>query len=436
VSRSCCQRAVYRKTKLPPRISIFTLGSRGDTQPFCVLGRALQQAGYDVTLCAPEPYRPFIESFGLKLRPIGTALAGLKDSEVMNALVRGGANRFLRLPAFFREARGGLADFLSECWQATKDSDLVVFIPTTFFVADFARMRGITSVRVALQPVFPTAKHATALFGSTDRGALINRLSYEIPRIAAPILWTGSHGFKAATGQKLRLGPLPNPMTFGASQSLNLMAYSSALSPHPGDWPYKAKITGAWFYDAEPHLTLAPEIEDFLAAGPAIYIGFGSMKWHSEQSAKAVFDAISEWGGRALITSGWGGLISPQNPPANIMFTGPVHHSLLFPRVTAVVHHGGAGTTAEGLRHGRPTLILPQFMDQYDWARRVEELGAGPPLLPMKKVTAAELAARLNDLVENERYRAGAARIGADMAHEPGVAAAVAEIQKLLAPRT
>jgi sterol 3beta-glucosyltransferase len=96
------------------------------------------------------------------------------------------------------------------------------------------------------------------------------------------------------------------------------------------------------------------------------------------------------------------------------------------------VHHGGAGTTAEGLRHGRPTLILPQFMDQYDWGRRVEALRAGPPPLPMKKVTAGELAARLNDLVSNDAYRAGAAAIAAEMAHEPGVAAAVAEIEKLL----
>jgi sterol 3beta-glucosyltransferase len=421
---------------MPPRISIFTFGSRGDTQPFCVLGRALQQAGYDIELCAPEPYRPFVESFGLKLRPVGTHLAGIKDSKTMNALVRGGIDRFLGLPAFFREAQGGLVECLTECWHAVEQSDLVVFIPTTFFVADFARMRGIPSVRVALQPVLPTSRYATALLGSRDRGALVNKVSYEIPRIASPILWTASAGFKAATGRKLQLGVLPNPMTFGASQSLNLMAYSAALSSDPGDWPFKAKITGAWFYDAEPHLALAPDIEEFLAKGPAIYIGFGSMKWHSERSANAVFDAIAQWGGRALITSGWGGLMPPADPPASIMFTGPVHHSLLFPRVTAVVHHGGAGTTAEGLRHGRPTLILPQFMDQYDWARRIEELGAGPPLLPMKKVTAAELAVRLNGLVGNERYRAGAAAIAAEMAHEPGVAGAVAEIQRLLPPRT
>jgi len=145
------------------------------------------------------------------------------------------------------------------------------------------------------------------LFGSSDRGALINKLSYEIPRIAAPILWPSSLGFKAATGERLNVGVLPNPMTFGASDSLNLMAYSAALFPDPGDWPFDARITGAWFSDAEPHYTLSAEIEEFLVKGPAIYIGFGSMKWHSKQSASAVFDAIAQWGGRALITAGWGG---------------------------------------------------------------------------------------------------------------------------------
>jgi len=180
--------------------------------------------------------------------------------------------------------------------------------------------------------MFPTAKHATALFGSSDRGALINKLSYEIPRIAAPILWPSSLGFKAATGERLNVGVLPNPMTFGASDSLNLMAYGAALFPDPGDWPFDARITGAWFSDAEPHYTLSAEIEEFLVKGPAIYIGFGSMKWHSKQSASAVFDAIAQWGGRALITAEWGGLQPPEDMPENIMFTGPVHHSLLFPR--------------------------------------------------------------------------------------------------------
>jgi UDP:flavonoid glycosyltransferase YjiC (YdhE family) len=187
-----------------------------------VLGRALLEAGYDVTLCTPEPYRPFVESFGLKLRPIGTALAGLKYSDNMNALVRGGINRFVNLPAFFKEARGGLVDFLTECWRATENSDCVVFIPTTFFVADFVRMRGIKSVRVALQPVLPISKQATAPFGSTNRGAFLNRLSYESAHRLA-VLWSGSAGFKAATGRRLQLGVLPNPMTFRASESLNLI---------------------------------------------------------------------------------------------------------------------------------------------------------------------------------------------------------------------
>src|SRR4051812_41295311 len=104
--------------------------------------------------------------------------------------------------------RGGLVDFLSECWQAAEQSDLVVFIPTTFFVAEFARMRGIPSVRVALQPMFPTARTATALFGSRDRGALLNRLSYEIPRIASPIFMAGLERLQSGERPQPKLGVL------------------------------------------------------------------------------------------------------------------------------------------------------------------------------------------------------------------------------------
>jgi sterol 3beta-glucosyltransferase len=414
------------------RITILAFGSRGDIQPFCVLGRALQAAGYTVELCAPQPYAPFVGSFGLTLRPIASGLVQMKDSEVTGAVLRGGWDRIRALPALYAECRRGMADFLTECWAATEESDVVVSMSTTFFAAEFARMRGVPSVRTSFQPVLPTSKHATSLVGGADRGQLLNRLSYGLMRVWAPLALSGLREFRNRTGRKLRLGPLPDPMTYGASWSLNLLAFSSAISPDPGDWPIEAKITGAWLQQPQTLSPLSPDLRAFLAAGPAVYFGFGSMQWNLEESSRVLFDAIARWGGRAVIGGGWGGLSEPAHLPSNVMFTGPVEHSILFPEVGAVVHHGGAGTTAEGLRNGRPTLVLPLHWDQHYWGRRVHELNAGPPPMRLANIDAIALAERLDDLVSNENYRLSAAALAREMSREAGVAGAVAEMAKIL----
>jgi sterol 3beta-glucosyltransferase len=414
------------------RITILAFGSRGDVQPFCVLGRALQNAGYDVELCAPEPYAPFVQSFGLTLRPIGSSLVQMKDSEITAALLRGGLDRLRALPALYAECRRVMADFLAECWDATENSDLVVSMAATFFAAEFARMRGIASVKAILQPVIPTSKHATTLIGGADRGPLLNRLSFPLIRAWAPLVLSGLRGFRRKTGRKLRLGILPDAVLFGASWSLNLVAFSPAISPDPGDWPIQTKITGPWLQQPETSEPLSPDLQAFLANGPAVYFGFGSMQWNLEETSPVLFDAIARWGGRAVLSVGWGGLREPAHLPSHVIFTGPVEHSVLFPSLSGVVHHGGAGTTAEGLRNARPTLVLPLHWDQHYWGRRVAELAAGPPPMPLAKIDATELAERLADLVGNEKYRAGAAAVAHAMQREPGVAGAVNEIAKIL----
>ena len=132
----------------------------------------------------------------------------------------------------------------------------------------------------------------------------------------------------------------------------------------------------------------------------------------------------------------------PSSPPAGAASTSPrssddvlvvrdIPHDWLFPRTAAVVHHGGAGTTAAGLRAGRPTLICPVLGDQGFWAERVYSLGAGPRPIPIRRLTTANLTERLNQLLTEPRYRATADSIGEAIRSEDGTGQALRTLERI-----
>src|SRR5699024_8900800 len=192
-----------------------------------------------------------------------------------------------------------------------------------------------------------------------------------------------------------------------------LYGFSEHVVPVPSDYPDTAHVTGYW-HRSGSEWTPPNEVEEFLDSDePTVYIGFGSMGFgkHAAARGRLIADAVERAGVRAVVAAGWGGL-SLQEASPRILTLDEAPHEHLFPRVDAVVHHGGAGTTAAGLRAGRPTLVCPVLGDQAFWGQRVASLGAGPDAVPLRKLTVPTLAARLRDLVSDPRFTRDAADIG------------------------
>ena len=121
-----------------------------------------------------------------------------------------------------------------------------------------------------------------------------------------------------------------------------------------------------------------------------------------------------------LISQGWAGL--GDGPlPEGVFVTGPVSHAQLFPRLAAIVHHGGAGTTTTAARAGVPQIVVPHVLDQFYWARRVALLGLGPPAIPRKQLSGQRLLQALGMTLENETMSERAREIGARLrsSHDP-----------------
>ena len=212
-----------------------------------------------------------------------------------------------------------------------------------------------------------------------------------------------------------------------------LYAFSPRVVPPPPDWTPDVHVTGYWFLD-RPDYAPPPELVRFLEAGPPpIYVGFGSMAGADpERTSVAVLEALERAEQRGVVATGWGGLTARAVPP-HVLVTDAVPHDWLFPRVRAVVHHGGAGTTAAGLRAGKPTVICPFAVDQPFWGGRVAALDAGPKPIPAQRLTAETLADAIRLAACDPFYGQRAAEVGAAIGQEDGVGRAVEVIEAHLA---
>jgi sterol 3beta-glucosyltransferase len=209
----------------------------------------------------------------------------------------------------------------------------------------------------------------------------------------------------------------------------HLHLYSEHVIPRPTDWPACAEVLGYCFLDAPGGWEPPRRLADFLAAGPApIYVGFGSMTgMRPEQLAQTTRDALRESKQRAVIGMGWGGLSGFEDSD-DVLVIDDVPHDWLLPRMAAVVHHCGAGTTAAALRAGKPSVAVPFFADQPLWARTLHKLGAAPAPIPKRKLNAGRLAHAIKQVTADGDYAKRAEAIGARVRAETGAARAADRI--------
>ncbi len=414
------------------KILITTLGSRGDVQPFLALAVGLQQAGHQVTLAAPHTFAEWIRAYGVSAHPVRFNPQEFMQQPEVEAILN--SRNVLRQLRLMRDEMGaGIGQSLHDFWEAAQTADFLVAGGGGLGGVDIASQRGLPLAFGHLQPVLPTRAFPPFLlpfrfsFGGHYNyltAALFSRAAW--PMLSAPInRWRttqmGWPPWRSATALDTASRRLGAPW---------LNAYSPSVLPKPADWASEHHVTGYWFLDAPPAWQPPEDLLRFLDRGaPPVSIGFGSMRADPERLTQLMMRALELSGQRGLLLTGWGGL-APHAPSDKIFFAENVPHAWLFPRLAAVVHHGGAGTTGAGLRAGVPNIITPHSGDQYAWAEQVVKLGAGPRAPEMKKLTAEKLAEAINTAVNDSAMRARAAALGEKIRTENGVARAVEIIER------
>lgn len=327
------------------RVLIAAAGSRGDVAPFAGLGVALRGAGHEVVLATTEAFAPLVREAGLEFRPLpahSRERGGDGGVEGRRELMRTAAAFVTELGRGFAEAVDG-------------GTELLLLSATTAPLGwHLAEARGIPSLGLYLQPTAPTGDFPPVVTGSRSLGRTGNRLAGCFALRMADRVYTRAVG---DLRRRLELPPLaPSAMRRRRERERwpVLHGFSPALVPRPSDWRPGLEVVGTWWPPLRAAERLPAEVEDFLGAGPRpVLLGFGSMAaGEGERLSGIAVRALRRAGLRGILQSGSAGLAADGG--ADVLTVGDLPHAPLFPRLAAVVHHAGAGTSAAALRAGVP----------------------------------------------------------------------------------
>ena len=414
------------------RIAIIAPGSRGDVQPYVALGKGLKDAGHTVRVMATQEFQNLIADYSLDFFDMGGNMQNV--AQRMQSLLEGG--NFLKILSSMGDTAKLMASQASASGLvACQGADLIISgIGGLFVGLALAEKLDIPLVQAFYYPLSPTREipNAMAPLPRMRLPAWVNSLSH---RIVQQMLWQNFRlADNIARRQVLDMAPAPFWGPFASLQRQKqtiLYGYSPHVLPPPKDWDDFIHVTGYWFLDPPVEWEPPKDLLNFLQSGPPpVYIGFGSMI-HSkpEETTELVLNALAHTGQRGVLSSGWGGL-KQEDLPETAFMIGSIPFSWLFPKMAAVVHHGGAGTTSIGLRAGIPSIVTPFMGDQPFWGQRVAELGVGPEPIPRRKLTFERLAQAIDQVLTDQTMRQHAADLGSKIQAEDGIARAVAVIQQ------
>ena len=421
-------------------ILILVVGTRGDVQPFVPIAKKLLAQGHRVRLATHEEFRDFVEAAGIEFFPLAA-----DPRELIAYMVRTGGSVLPTNVEQFREdvpkKREMITEILNSTWEAAVSDD-----PTNpergSFVADaiianppcFGHIHVAEALHTPLQIIFtmpwtPTTafSHPLANMGQGKHGPVENWLSFLTIDF---LTWAGSadliNRFREQT-----LGIQPILLGEGGSSLLQdnevptTYLWSPAFVGKPADWGDAIDIAGFCFLEGATSYEAPRELTDFLEQGPPpFYIGFGSCVIENPEAVTALLrEAIQLSGIRAILSRGWAGL-GEGLEDNEILVVGDLPHDWLFPHLSGICHHGGAGTVAAGLHAGLPTIVIPFFGDQYFWGSCVARAGAGPEPIPFTELTSEKLAEAFR-FCQSTQAHAQAEEIAVGIRAEDGVQAAV-----------
>jgi len=408
-----------------------SVGTRGDVQPFVAVAQRLTARGHDVVVASHREHEPFVRRHGCVFRDAGASMRSVLESELGRAWIES-ADSLTRYARTMRAVGDAMWPAqLAAAEAMTEDVDAIVAHPFALHAFHQAEARRLPTVSAALVPFVPSRGVAPLFFPRLPAWGWLRLLLGNLTTRSVYATVAHHHEPYRATLGLPSARPDPFPKLRAAGVPV-LHLYSPSLVPRPADWPADVGVTGFAFLPDDASFVPPAGLERFLADGePPIYVGFGSMTGKAPVELTAtVVDAVRRARVRAVIGRGWGGTDPVEGD--DVFVVEDVPHGWLFPRVRAVVHHGGVGTLAAGLRAGRPGVVAAFFGDQPFWGHALAARGAGPRPLLRRQIDAASLAASIGEVLGERRYSERARAVAAELAAEDGAGAAAAFLERHL----
>ena len=383
------------------KIYLVTTGSRGDFEPFYAFAKQASNLGHEVYLAVTEEFIDEIKDNTFKVLKLPGTIKQFVDSN--------GVSYIKNALDFLPNVRPMLVKILEVISDQIIEikPDVVFYHPTALTAPIAAKYVKALSVLVEIIPVLsPTNEFASAGLWTSDL-KFLNKLTYKGIELAEKLFFLETNKLAKKLQVKNR------------EHDLAISLVSPALLKRPHDWPNNSYVVGPWYQERKEDLS--PEISDFVERRDTIYAGFGSMKKKNPlKLAETIIKACKELNLQLIINRGWGGLELPNQykNDDSIRFVTGISHSKIFPKVKAIMHHGGVGTVHAALRAGTVSIIVPFIVDQPWWADRLHRLNLGPKALSLRKFSTENVIKRI---METNKYQGNVTQIAKLMQQDNGV---------------
>jgi len=389
---------------------LFSIGTRGDIEPFLAIGQLLREKNWEVICVFPEQFRDTVERMGISFRGFSKEFLELLDGKEAKMFMGGKGSIFKRIGILIKMSKVGIKlskDIiaLQHRIQIEEKPDRVIYHPKCNFSIVWGMANPGKSIMLSPIPylVHPI-DHLTALGGNYGRS--LNRLSFWLVNsIKAVVLKKVSKKFlKDYSGLKVTVSSIKKAML---EKEKAFYAISRSLFARPSYWPSQVNVVG--YYERNKTIDWQPDeklLRFMNIHKKIVLITFGSMSNPDPgEKSRIITEVVKRNSIAAIINTSWGGLEKIEGCPDHIYFTDNVPYDWLFPQLYAVVHHGGSGTTHTAVKYACPNLVIPHTVDQFFWAKTIAGLQLGPKGISIKRLNERNFEDKLLDLVTNETYK-------------------------------
>ncbi len=402
------------------KIILTSIGTRGDMEPFLAIGEIFKEKGHDVMCAFPEQFRSIVEDTGLAFASLGVEFIDMLNSDIGKTALGGGGSGFTKLLAFVKLARmqgkinKELVKRQFEIIEAAHPDRIIhngkAMYPVIWEVKNWGKTTYVSPV-----PYLHYVKHHTHVAFNSNYGEFLNKLTFKIAdwgllkTIMASMKW-------------LNITNITKSQIRNVLQNHDIIyTISPSLFPKPGYWKKSMKVLG--YHERNQSVNWQPnhELLKFIARHPKIvFITFGSMTNPApEKKTRLLLEILERNRIPAIINTASGGLVKPATYKSDLIhFVSGIPYDWIFPKVYAVIHHGGSGTTHMALKHGCATMIIPHIIDQFVWNKMMANLGVGPKGISIGKIATKRLEPRILALLRQKNYKKRAEQIKYQMAHE------------------
>lgn len=394
------------------KIALLTLGTRGDVQPYAILGKALKDRGHEVYLSTGKNFSSLAHAYGLHFIPVEADFQALINSPEGKAMMK---NPFLARKHFRTIVQPMMVGAMKTFYTVASEVDCVLYHVKSlgdFFADQFPKKMIRANVIPALQP---TSEFPNPVFSGLSLPKFLNRFTYKLADLGLAMMNPAIRDFRKSSGLDPKLPAMET--------SKELYGISESFLSKPSDFPDNIFFTGFWYGESSEELD--QDTVKFISSGKkAIVVTFGSMPFHVDFDLKeALSDISKELDVNVLVVKGWGFEDSAPSESNSFKLITSAPFDKLFPKVDAVVHHGGIGTLSLCLRAGVPSLSCPVIYpmgDQHFWGNHAYKIGCAVKPIPLKKLNLPGLMKSVSEILTNENLRENCNVMARKLAFENG----------------